>query len=270
MTIPAGALAAGSDTLTATYTPDSNSVYVFTAAPGTASVSVTTAVVTAPVASLAPSSLTFTAVSGATSAAQTATLSNTGNAALAITGITITGTNASSFAETNTCGASVAAGSSCTISVTFAPASAATLTATVSVADNASGSPQTLALSGTGTAPPSFTLASTTPSATITPTSPTATYALVVTPQNGSFSSPVSFTASGLPSGYSATFRPSTVTPGSSAANTTMPVQASTTLSAAVRMWSMPTLALVGFVLWPGRRRRRMYPFMIALLALGV
>ena len=269
ITIPAGALAAGTDTLTATYTPDSGSSSTYTTAMGTASVSVTTAVVTAPVAALAPSSLTFTALSGATSAAQTTTLSNTGNAALAITGITITGSNASSFAQTNTCGSSVAAGSSCTISITFAPTSAASLSATLSVADNASGSPQTLALSGTGTAPPSFTLASTTPSATITPTT-SATYALVVTPQNGSFSSPVSFTVSGLPSGYVASFRPITVTPGSSAANTTMTVRAGTPVISAIRMLSLPTLALVGFVLWPGKRRRRLFLCAAGFLSIAI
>ena len=61
---------------------------------------------TAPVASLSPSSLTFASQAvGTTSAAQTVTLNNTGNAALTITSIALTGTNASDFAQTNTCGA---------------------------------------------------------------------------------------------------------------------------------------------------------------------
>jgi N-acetylneuraminic acid mutarotase len=258
VTIPAGALATGTDTLTATYTPDANSSSIFTPAIGTATVTVTPAVVTAPVAALSPTSLTFTAVTGSTSAAQTTTLSNTGNATLSITGITITGTDASSFAETNTCGSSVAANSSCTIAITFTPASAASLTATLTVADNAA-APQALTLNGTGTTPPTFTLASGTPSGSITPTTPTATYQLVVTPQNGSFTSPVSFAVSGLPSGYTASFSPYIVTPNSSAANTTMSIQAGDAVTAMLQLGSVPTLAVLGILLWPGRRRRRIY-----------
>ncbi len=106
---------------------------------------------TAPVASLSPTSLAFgNQPVGANSAAQTVTLTNTGNAALSITSLTLTGTNASDFAQTNTCGSSVAAGGNCTISVTFTPAASGTRTATLSIADNASGSPQTVSLTGTG------------------------------------------------------------------------------------------------------------------------
>ena len=107
---------------------------------------------TAAVASLSPTSLAFGNQSvGATSAAQTVTLSNTGNAALSITSLALTGTNPSDFAQTNTCGSSVAAGNSCTISVTFKPTASGSRTASVSITDNASGSPQTVSLSGTGT-----------------------------------------------------------------------------------------------------------------------
>jgi hypothetical protein len=55
------------------------------------------------------------------------------------------------FAETNTCPVSLAAGSSCTISVTFSPQVNGTATGTISVSDNAKGSPQTVSLGGTGT-----------------------------------------------------------------------------------------------------------------------
>jgi len=108
---------------------------------------------TAAVASLSPSSLTFASQAvGASSAAQTITLNNTGNAALSLTSITLTGTNPGDFAQTNNCGSSVAAGASCTISVTFTPAASGTRTAAVTLTDNATGSPQTVSLSGTGTA----------------------------------------------------------------------------------------------------------------------
>ena len=205
ISIPAGALTTGTDTLTATYTPDANSSTTFTSASGTNTVTVTAAVVTAPVAALTPAGpLTFTAASGSTSAAQTATLTNTGNAALSITGIGITGTNASSFAETNTCGSSLAEGVNCSISITFSPGSAASFTASLSVADNASGSPQTIALNGTGTTSTNptatFILSSLTSTGTVSDTI-AATYQLTVTPQNGAFTSPISLSASGVPSG---------------------------------------------------------------------
>ena len=54
------------------------------------------------------------------------------------------------FAQTNTCGASVAAGGNCTISVTFKPTASGPRTGTITIADSAAGSPQTIALSGDG------------------------------------------------------------------------------------------------------------------------
>jgi hypothetical protein len=108
---------------------------------------------TAALASLSAASLAFgNQPIDMTSTAQTVTLSNTGTAALSITGVALTGTNASDFAQSNTCGSSLAAGANCTISVTFTPAASGSRTASVSITDNASGSPQTVSLSGTGTA----------------------------------------------------------------------------------------------------------------------
>jgi uncharacterized repeat protein (TIGR01451 family) len=130
---------------------------------------------TAPVASFAPTSLTFTSqAQGTTSPVQTVTLTNSGNAAMSITGVSITGTDAGDFAQTNTCPvspATLAANANCVISVTFKPTATGARTANVSVADNAAGSPQTVGLAGTGAAantplvglaPTSLTFASTT------------------------------------------------------------------------------------------------------------
>ena len=86
-----------------------------------------------------------------TSTSPTVTLSNTGNATLSITSLAMTGTNASDFDQTNTCGSSLAAGANCTIVVMFTPSIAGTEAASLSLADNASGSPQTVSLSGAGT-----------------------------------------------------------------------------------------------------------------------
>jgi hypothetical protein len=102
----------------------------------------------APAVTLNPTSLTFaTELVGVTSPAQNVTLTNSGTATLTITSITTTG----DFAQTNNCGATVAVGASCTISVTFDPTTINTRTGTVAITDNAPASPQTVALTGTGT-----------------------------------------------------------------------------------------------------------------------
>jgi hypothetical protein len=108
--------------------------------------------VTGPTVSLSPTSLAFgNQAVDMTSTAQTVTLSNTGSAALGITSFTFTGANAGDFDESNTCGSSLAAGANCTIAVMFTPSLAGTEAASLSIADNASGSPQTVSLSGAGT-----------------------------------------------------------------------------------------------------------------------
>ncbi|HEX4965760.1 MAG TPA: choice-of-anchor D domain-containing protein [Thermoanaerobaculia bacterium] len=105
---------------------------------------------TAPAASLSPTSLTFAGQNvGSTSAAQTVTLTNGGTGLLAITGIAASG----DFAQTNNCGSALAAGANCAIQVTFKPTATGSRTGTLNVTDNAAGSPQTAALSGSGVAP---------------------------------------------------------------------------------------------------------------------
>jgi len=91
---------------------------------------------------------------GSTATALAATLSNTGTAPL--TGITptIIGTNPAAFAlgtGSNACASTLAANASCSLYVTFTPAAATSYSAVLSVADNASGSPQTSILTGAGT-----------------------------------------------------------------------------------------------------------------------
>lgn len=104
-----------------------------------------------PVVVLAPTSMPFGNESvGVVSSPQTATLTNTGNATLTITSLAVTGLNKTDFAQTNNCGTSVAAGSSCSISVTFDPTATGPRKASVTVNDNAPGSPQSISLTGTG------------------------------------------------------------------------------------------------------------------------
>ena len=123
-----------------------------------------TATGTPPVVSLSATSLTFaTQALGASSAAQAVTLNDTGTSALTLTSLALSGANPGDFIQTNNCGSSVAAGANCTISVTFKPTAIGTRTATLSMADSAVGSPQTVSLSGTG--------ATTAPAASLSPTS---------------------------------------------------------------------------------------------------
>lgn len=89
-------------------------------------------------------------IRGGTTAAEVVTLTNTASAALNVNGITIIGTNAGDFSETNTCNPSVGAGNSCAISMTFKPTSTGTRSAEISLSDTSKDSPQQVSLSGTG------------------------------------------------------------------------------------------------------------------------
>jgi Putative Ig domain/Abnormal spindle-like microcephaly-assoc'd, ASPM-SPD-2-Hydin/Immunoglobulin domain/Immunoglobulin I-set domain/Protein of unknown function (DUF1565) len=103
----------------------------------------------APAVSFSATSLTFASQTvGTSSAAQSLTLTNSGNATLTFSA-TVSGDFA--LAGLGTCGSSLATGMSCTISVNFTPTAAGTRTGTLTLTDNASNSPQTIALSGTGT-----------------------------------------------------------------------------------------------------------------------
>ncbi|MGD0921682.1 MAG: choice-of-anchor D domain-containing protein [Terriglobia bacterium] len=104
--------------------------------------------------SLSPPSLSFgNQLVGTTSDLQTVTLTNNGTATLNIASIAITGTNGGDFAQANTCGSSLAAAANCAVNVTFTPTAVGTRSGTVAINDDATGSPQTVSLSGTGVAP---------------------------------------------------------------------------------------------------------------------
>jgi hypothetical protein len=98
--------------------------------------------------SASPSSLSFGSVAvGSASGAQTVTVSNPGSTAASVSSVSTSGP----FSQANTCGTSIAAGGSCTVSVTFSPTAAGAASGTLSVASSAPSSPLTVALSGTGT-----------------------------------------------------------------------------------------------------------------------
>ena len=107
-----------------------------------------------PAAAISPTSLTFgTQTVGLPSGSQAVTVSNSGNSGLTISAVSVAGTNASDFSQTNTCnGASLATGAKYTVNVVFTPSAAGSRTANLTIADNAPGSPQSVALNGTGAA----------------------------------------------------------------------------------------------------------------------
>jgi len=101
-----------------------------------------------PNAVLSATALTFgNQVIGTTSQPLTITLTNSGTAALSITSMAAS----PNFEQNNNCGSTLASGTNCTITVSFAPSVTGQLNGTVSINDNASGSPQMVSLSGTGT-----------------------------------------------------------------------------------------------------------------------
>jgi Abnormal spindle-like microcephaly-assoc'd, ASPM-SPD-2-Hydin len=176
----------------------------------------------APAVTLSPTSLVFGAQAvGTTSASQSVTLTNSGTAPLTITGITVAGTNAADFARTTTCPlgpSTLAAGANCSIGATFAPTAAGARAASIQVADNATGSPQSVALSGTGTAP----------AVTLTPTSLTFGSQLVGTTSasqssilRNSGTAPLTIASIALSGANAADFGQTNDCPGSLAVNAT-------------------------------------------------
>lgn len=112
-----------------------------------APVAITVGVSSGATATLSPTGLAFgSATVGSTSAAQSVSLKNNGPGLLTIGSVTVSG----DYGQTNNCG-TLASGSSCTLSVTFHPTATGTRTGALTVADNASNSPQSITLTGTGT-----------------------------------------------------------------------------------------------------------------------
>ena len=227
-----------------------------------------------PVAALTPASLTFTAQAvGSTSSAQTITLTNTGSAAMSVTSIAASG----DFAETNTCGASLTAAASCTISITFTPTAAGIRAGTVSVTDNATDSPQTVALSGTGTS-----VEVTTSSQNLTVSTPggTASDTLTLSSQDG-FSGTVTLTCKVTYQGTGTAVDPPTcsINPsqGQIAANGSLNAMLTVSTTApTMNAQSDPlraakiftALLLMGF--FPRRRWRKIFLVVLAIGLVGV
>jgi hypothetical protein len=147
-------LAAGAScTINVTFTPTgvgtrSGTVAITDTAPGSPHVVSLTGTGRGPAASLSPGSLSFGGQrAGFPTAAQTVTLANTGSGPMSISSISVT----ADFTQTNNCGATLAAGASCSIQVAFSPAASSLglRTGTLQAVTNAPGSPHTASLNGT-------------------------------------------------------------------------------------------------------------------------
>jgi hypothetical protein len=104
----------------------------------------------------APTSLAFGSVAqGQTSAQQSVTLTNSGSLAAQLKTPTITGDFAIAG---NHCSNTLAAAAGCTMQITFSPTATGSRTGTLTASASNSSSPASVALSGTGSPPPSLVL----------------------------------------------------------------------------------------------------------------
>jgi len=160
-----------------------------------------------PQVSLSASSLSFPSqTQGTSSTPQVITLTNSGNAALHVSSVTLGGSSPKDWSETQTCTtAAIAAQGTCTISVTFSPSDNGILSATLSVADDAPSSTQTINLYGNAV-PAALISPATNGGSTVAtvPAGTTAAYNLQVVP-GPSFSGTINLTCSGAPFGAQCT-----------------------------------------------------------------
>ena len=206
-----------------------------------------TGTASAPVATFMPASLNLgnQLVTTTSTPARVITLQNNGNAALNITSIAASG----DFAETNNCGGSLAATKSCTINITFTPTATGTRNGNITVTDDANGSPQTVALSGTGS---DFSI--TAPELVIVPRHSSMTLNVTVTPIEG-FNQAVMIACTGAPAGTTCTPMQGSVTPdGVNPINDLVTVASTSSLPSAPMHTPPPSsrqivLAAMGFAL---------------------
>jgi len=138
-------------------------------------------------ASILPGSLSFPSqIDGTTSVAQTVTVTNVSGTALNVL-LAVS----DDFAQTSTCGETIAVGASCTIAVTFNPTNAGAHIGVLTITANGSYSSQTVTLNGVGTEPNSASqpstvaLSSSVANLEVSTTVQSAKTLLTVTPQGG-------------------------------------------------------------------------------------
>src|ERR1700722_279477 len=224
-----------------------------------------------PILSLATSPLAFgNQLLGTASNTNSVVLTNSGTGPLTVTAVSATG----DFSETTNC-SSIAIGAQCSVAVGFTPKQTGARSGQLSITDNVGGSPQVIALSGTGTDFALQAAAGSQLSATMA-SGATATYNLAVTPLSG-FTGTVALSCTGAPAGGSCTSSATSVNVDGSAA----PVTVSVTPAAAATLsyphsprqhwagvFATLVLPLGGFTLIAGRRRWKFSSGLLCLVLL--
>lgn len=155
---------------------------------------------TKPGVTLSTSAISFGAVTqGTTGAPRNITLTNSGGSTLHISSVQLGGVSPGDVSLSNGCNAgSYVVNASCTLTVTFAPVDLGQRSASITIADDAPNSPQTISISASVN--PALTVApAVSGGTTVTvPSGQIANFNLVLTPGAG-FSGSASFTCSGAP-----------------------------------------------------------------------
>ena len=213
---------------------------------GTQSVTLTGTTLPSPLVQFSPTSINFPSqYVGTSGLPQSVTITNGGDAALTIASVA---TSPADFGSLNACGSTVAPGSSCAVGVFFDPTETGTRTGTLTITDNAGGSPQSVTLSGSGE---DFAIAPSGSSTVTVNPGQTANYTLSIAPAGG-FNQTVALSCSGAPPGSSCSFSPSSVTLNGSTP-TSVSVAVTTAAKAAKNaspLWfaflGLPALLLLG------------------------
>lgn len=188
---------------------------------GPVSVSLSGTGVSPATASVSPSFVNFGSQAvGTQSSSQIITVGSTGIGPLHISSLAISGDADFSILNSNCpIGSGMTQGASCIIQIAFAPRSVGPGSATLTINSDATNSPVSVALSGSGidyaiSAPASLSLRS---GDKVQPT-------ITVSAIGGNFSNPVALSCAGLPSGASCSFSPSSVVPGSAGATSRLTI----------------------------------------------
>ena len=222
---------------------------------------------TASALTVAPVSLAFGSQAvGSATPAKTVTLTNNSNAAIALTSDVVSGgvpvAANSDFTAATTCAGSIAVGNPCTISVVFKPSVASAETANLVITDADSSSPQTVALSGTGTSAtaPSFTLAAA--PATVTVAQGTSGALTVTVTPAGGFNQAVALACTGAPINSTCTVAPTSLTPSDGMT----PVTAMVTIATTAPAFVAPPSGTPDPTQWPRRTAPLLVAFSLLLL----
>ena len=203
--------------------------------------------VTGPAVAISPTSLNFAnQAAGITSSSQVVTLSSTGTVNLTLNSVSFTGTNAGDFAQTNTCGSSLAPGASCQVNVTFTPAGGPSRVATLQFTDNAPSSPRAVALAGSVQ---DFSLAATSRTSLTVTAGQVANYAIAISPVNG-FTETVTLSCSGAPQLSTCAANPGSVTVNSTGATANVVVTTSGNSAGLADPGSFPPAIGTQLALW--------------------